>query len=462
MGINQSGVCHLAQVPQSERRSPFIMGLLWITMVTAFPMVLVGFEWHKQGFSLNQLLLCTTLSCLLLLAYAIPATQLGARSGLGYCGLSRTTFGRWGTWLVAGNLVWMGVIWYGITAVWMAQATRDLLHVQFSITGMAIIFAFLMAFNNFFGFKGVANFARFVAAPALILWVGYTFFKSIGAVPHSVFTEPSHQSFMNALTTTSSFIIGYAVWGNEPDFWRFSKPGTPRSAIPYAIALLIGQIIFPITGWLISRTTGILDSATATTFLNNYSFGGIAVIGFLILTASYFAINDATLFGQATAIESIWSIKHRTTVTILAIVGALIAAFLSVVDSIKALDVIAALNCVILPMPTVIMITEWFLREKVFRSLIDFANIPSLVELPAIRWTSTIALFSGFAVGIATAGLIPGLESWHIGVCPIQAWLTGAFVYTVLRVREYRMETADRALILQAAAATSESEPVAL
>ena len=84
-------------VPQSERRGPFTMGLLWITMVTAFPAVLVGFEWCKQGFTLTQVLACTSLSCLILLAYAIPASQLGAVSGLSYAALSRSIFGRWGS-----------------------------------------------------------------------------------------------------------------------------------------------------------------------------------------------------------------------------------------------------------------------------------------------------------------------------------------------------------------------------
>ena len=65
-------------VPFAERRGSLTMGLLWITMVTAFPGVLIGFEWCKQGFDVKQVLTCTLLSCRLFLCYSIPAGMLGA------------------------------------------------------------------------------------------------------------------------------------------------------------------------------------------------------------------------------------------------------------------------------------------------------------------------------------------------------------------------------------------------
>jgi purine-cytosine permease-like protein len=430
------------------------MGLVWVTMVTAFPTVIFGVEWFKKGFSLREVLLCAFLSCLLLLAYAIPATQLGARSGLGYCALSRTIFGRLGTWLVTGNLIWMFVAWYGLTAVWMACAIRDFLHVGISATWMAVAFAFLMAFNNFFGFSGVANFARFFAAPALIVWVGYTFCKAVSMAPVTAINEPAHQTFIAALTTISSFVIGFAAWGNEMDYWKYSKPGALKSAIPLAVAVLIGQIIFPVSGWLIARMTGITETSAATTFLNNFSFAGMAILGVIILAASYFAANDSTMFGSCMALESLRPFKHRTSVTVLAVVGAIAAAILSVVDSAKAIEIVASLNCILMPTPTVILLTEWFLQEKIFRKSWDFSYVPSFADLPTIRWPATIALLAGISVGVATSGMIPALEWLHVGICPIQTWLTAAMVYAILRGFEHAGERADR----QVLAAAQESE----
>lgn len=431
------------------------MGLVWVTMITSFPTVLIGVEWFKKGFSLQQVLVCTLLSCLLLLLYSIPATQLGARSGLGYCALSRTIFGRWGTWLVTGNLLWVFFAWYGVTAVWMAYALRDFLHVGLSVTLMSVAFAFLMAFNNFFGFSGVANFARYFAAPCLIAWVGYTFCKALSIAPATAISEPAHQTFFVALTTISSFVIGFAAWGNEMDYWKYSKGGVLRSAIPLAVALLIGEIIFPVSGWLVARVTGIIETGPATTFLNNFSFAGMAIVGVVILAASYFAANDSNLFGSCLALESLRPFKHRVSVTFMAVIGAVIAAFLSVTDSAKTLEVIAALNCILMPTPTVVMLTEWFLQRKFFQRDWDFSYVPSFADLPSIRWPATLALLAGITVGIATAGIIPALEPLHVGICPIQAWLTAAVIYAILRSFEYASERSDRQVL---AAAQQESE----
>lgn len=438
------GLSHpLAQIPDSERRTPLTMGLVWITMVTGFPTVLIGFEWCKQGFSLKQVLVCALVSSLLLLAYTIPATQLSARSGLGYCGLARAVFGRWGTWLVTANIVFVAAIWYAMTAVWMANALMDLTHIHVSVVVLSIMFAFLMAFNNFFGFTGVANFARFFAAPALILWVGYTFIKALRNASPEVLAVPSNQTSMFALTTISSYVIGYAVWGNEFDYWRYSKPGTLGATIPLAFSLILGVIIFPVAGWLVARSSGVTDHAAATALINSYSFGslsfgGIAVIGLIILTASYFAMNDSAMFGMVMAIESTWPMKHKVAVTCLAALSAVCAAFLSIIDSAKSLEAVAALNCIFAPTAAVIILTDWFLRQWLFKTPLDYSHVKEFSQLPAISWSAIIALFAGLATGVATSGYVPGWQSLHIGVCPAQAWLASAIVYAVLRTSTYQ------------------------
>jgi len=423
------------------------MGLVWVTMVTSFPAVLIGFEWHRQGISLTQVVICSIMSCIILLAYAVPASQLGARTGLGFCALSRVVFGRWGTLLITANLLWIFIASYGMTAVLMAEAVESFLHLDISILWMSVGCAFLMAFNNLFGFSGVANFARFFAAPALIAWVGYTFFKAAVAsdVLSGVASNPQSilhpRSIMYALTTTSSFIIGFAVWGNEMDYWRFSKVGSLKAALALAAALLIGLVVFPVAGWLVAHSSGITDSAAATSFMNSYSFGGLAIVGLIVLFAAYFAANDSNLFGTSAAIKSLGAIKPRLVVSLLALCGAITAAFLSATNSIKALEVIAALNCVVMPTPTVIMLTEWFLRSKVFGRSMNFSSVPDFSDLPAFRWPALIALLSGLTIGIATSGLISSLEYLHIGICPLQAWLTSMVVYAILRKRNHSAET---------------------
>jgi len=318
---------------------------------------------------------------------------------------------------------------------------------------MSVAFAYLMAFNNFFGFGGIANFARYFAAPSLIVWVLCTFFKAATGTNWAAAPPIAHPSMMHALPVISSFIIGFAVWGDEADYWRFSKPGALKAFVPLAIALLLGEIIFPIAGWLVAARTGITNEAAAAALITHYPFGGNPIIGMIILTATYFAVNDSGLFGLSVAVESTWSISHQKAICILATVGACVAALFSVVDGMKAMDVVTALNCVFAPAPTIIILTEWFLVRKVFRAPHEFVPVPAFSEMPLIRWPATIALLVGLSVGVITCGLIPSLKALQVGICPVQSWLVAALVYTILRWRQLTEARADRQLIGQAASA---------
>lgn len=91
-------------------------------MVTSFPAVLAGLEWYRQGISFSQLIVCAIFSLILLLLYSVPACELGARTGLGYCALGKIVFGDRGALLLTFNLLWLFTVWYGLTAVLMAQA----------------------------------------------------------------------------------------------------------------------------------------------------------------------------------------------------------------------------------------------------------------------------------------------------------------------------------------------------
>ncbi len=264
-------------VPMSERRGPVTMTLLWITMVTALPTVLIGFQWYKLGLSLFQVIACSVLSSFFLLLYSLPASWMGVKSGLTYGLLARQVFGLWGTRLASFHAIWLMLAWYALDAVLLADALKGLFNLNWSVPIFSAILCMLMAINNFFGFQGVANFARYFAAPLLIGWVAITFFKAVPTCPVETLTAHSHVSFMQALTICSSFVIGFGVWGNEADYWRYSKINKSYVAWSFAISLAIGEVIFPVTGWLVARMSGVTDYMAATNYMNAYSFGGIAV-----------------------------------------------------------------------------------------------------------------------------------------------------------------------------------------
>jgi len=423
-------------VPLGERRGSLTMTLLWISMVTGFPTVLIGFQWFKQGLTLFQVVACSLLSCLLLLVYSVPAAWLGVRSGLTYTLLTRQVFGRYGTWLVSFHAIWLMSAWYALDAVLLADALKGLFHVLLPVPLFSALLSMAMAVNNFFGFKGVANFARYFAAPMLVLWVVYTFFKVVPTVSPQVWSAPAPISFMSALTIASSFVIGFAVWGNEPDYWRYSKPNKKQVTMSLFAALLVGEVIFPTTGWMVAHVSGITDYTEATNFMNVYSFGGVAI--FAVLIASYCAANDSNMYGMINAIENLKKVPHKLAVIALAGISSAFAAWLAHEGSSQSLTSIASLNCVIIPTMTVIMIVEEFIIKRQFNLDYDSAHVVPMNELPSVKWPAMIASHIGILVGIGTAGVIPGLEAWCVGICSVQAWICAALSYYLIRAFEIR------------------------
>ncbi|MBY0356415.1 MAG: hypothetical protein K2W82_00320 [Candidatus Obscuribacterales bacterium] len=421
-----------------ERRGPVTMGLLWITMVTFFPCVLIGFQWFKDGITLPQVLLCSALSCLLILLYGASAAQLGALSGRGYGQLNRQVFGSIGASLIDFNLVGMAIIWYGLAALFLAEALLGLFHLPVAKAPLAFSLGVIMACNNFFGFKGVANFARYFAAPMLLVWVCYCFCKAAPVCPSAVLIAPPTLSFAAAFTAVCSFGFGIVVWGNEADYWRYGKPKVANSVIPMALALCLGLIVFPATGWMLSKITGITDYAAATEFMNAYSFAGIPLIGALVLSASYFAANDSGLYGSSIALENLLAIKHKPAVIILAGLGSCVAFALSTWGGAKSLEAIGTLSGVMLPVPTVIVLGEWFLSSRVFGLGQIFIKPGVCFCESKLISAPTITLLLAFIFGIATSGLIPGTASLHVGVTILQTWLFALAIYVPWRIYEYR------------------------
>ncbi len=420
-------------VPASKRQHPATMGLLWITMVTGFPSVLAGFDWFKNGLSLPQVIGSAALSCLILMLYFVPSCWLGARSGLSYTLLSRKVFGSRGSWLVSMNLACFCMAWYGLTAVFLAEGLKGLYQIPVSTFALSVGLAVLMAFNNFFGFSGVANFARYLAGPTLVGWVLFTFFKVTNECPQAVWSVPSHITDPNSFMLVSAFILGYSVWGNEADYWRYSNPKKLNIFVPLLVAVAIGEFLFPITGWLLAYLTGVTDFAAATNLMNRYGFGGISIIAALVLTITFVAVNDSSLYGAINALQNVKRMTHRKTAALLAIAGGITAGVLSCNPNNFA-DV-ASLSSIFLPSATIVMMGEFFLlKKRLFSELKEGV----LSAETTVRWAPILAVLAGCTVGLITTGILPGTKSLHVGIPPLQAWITSILTYMLLTRLEDR------------------------
>src|SRR5262249_11231274 len=146
--------------------------------------------------------------------------------------LLRTVFGTSGSKIV--SLIWclLFMAWYSLSAVLLTDALKGLYGLSFTTYWLAVPLVVLMAFNNWFGFRGVANFARYLAAPVLILWVAYALYKTLAVTSISAAFQPCTQSFSYSLVVIPVLIVGNSMWGNEADFFRFGKPSGLYMVMP--------------------------------------------------------------------------------------------------------------------------------------------------------------------------------------------------------------------------------------
>lgn len=423
-------------VPLSERRSSLTMGLLWITMVTCFPNVLAGFRWFHAGMSLKQIICGVLVSCLIVLAYAIPACYMGAKFGLSYTVLSRAIFGSWGARLISANVIWISLGWYALNAIFLADGIRGLFNFAVPQALFVAAMAILMAINNFFGFSGVANFAKWLAAPVLMLWVGFAFIKSAISCPASVWTEAPGISTLDCLTMVSSFVVGISCWGNEPDYWRFGKAKWTFAIGPLTVALLVGMVFFPITGWLMARLTGVHGIAEATRLMNDYVFGGLAIVSAAVLAINYIAVNDAGLYAAINAAENLKKFPRKLCAGALALLAAAVSVMLLGYG--KNFEVVAALSSIILPGSTVIMMVEAFLIKRFWGKSEDLTVVVPYEKLPSIRWAAVSSLAIGSIVATMNSGLLPGMAHSTFGVPALPGWIICLVLYFFLRPLELK------------------------
>lgn len=422
---------HVAAIPQAHRHGPVTMGLLWITMVTSFPSLLIGFEWYKQGICLKDVIFGVLTSCALVLVYYVPICLVAARTGLSFKHLSETVFGALGSKFLVIPLIFIFLGWYTVCALLMSDAFCGVFASKAMLPALAAFFSFAMAFNNFFGFKGVANFAKFFGGPVLICWILFSFFKIAPEFSTALSLKSTGSATaITALTSIMTFTIGFAIWGNEADYWRHSKPKVLPLVLALSGALLFGEIIFPVTGWLIAFKTGIVDSARATSFMTEFSFGGLELLAIVVLAVSYFAANDSNLYALTHAFEGFAKLSHKTLVFYIALVGALASFLMAKMGAASALEQMCALNSVVLPVATVLIVAEYLL----FRGLMKAPAVSSeKLRIPAFGSFS-----AGVALGLLTSGVLPGLSYWHIGLPPLQAWLLALVIYIPWRTQEIR------------------------
>src|SRR5579862_4670291 len=423
-------------VPLDRRRPMWHFLGLWTTFVAGFSYMFLGFEIRGGGHSLASTVAITVIGYGLYVAYAMVGSYLGSRTGQTHALLTRSVFGLVGSWVVSAFILIAPLGWVGYQANLLA-VLWDGFYGWGAIFTLTLLLAGVMIFNNLFGFTGISVFARYLVTPLLILWCIYMVLKAfisdggkLGGTPHG-----GGLPFWVAVVA----VIGFSMWGNEPDFWRFGRPSFSWPLPTYLFAA-VWFLLFTIAGWMMAQLAGTDDSAAVFRYTVHYSLFGWFWLAFIIATISQFAINDGNYYESVNAGQNLvggWRRWRRIYTCVLVAGGGVIAADLVNFHFLNGWFKVASFLAVTVPSATVIMAVDHFLLPRVFRISRPLDHVPRWEETGFINAPAVVALLGAVFFGVTGTASWPHgwLESappnsW--GPVPLETWVIAGAAYVLL------------------------------
>jgi cytosine permease len=425
-------------VPAQRRDGPLKMTLLWVTFQASVSGMYTGFLARSGGMSLGNLLIACVIGAAVMTGYGLLAAGVGTVTGQPHSVLARGVLGRSGSGLASLLLIVTGMGWYGFQAVFLAQLYNGLL----GLTGLAFfcaLFALVMITNNLLGFASVSAYARMIAAPVLLVWGAYTIVKAlIQAGPHLL--AAPHLAGSQGILLTAELLIGVAMFGNEPDIFRYAKRDRGFNIVPLGFGYALGMGVFTVAGYLMAELSSASSLPATMRFFTHFSLFGLTALAVIVFTINLVALNDANLYEAVNAVQNFLRGRHRAlTVVALGVVGAVVAVFMERSSSLQSNFFIVANMCaVFLPCATLVMAVDVFLLRRVS----GLTRKPGEDGAPraVVSWAEAspgnvagiVAILAGLAVGAVTGGLIPGTAGFgttNIGIPAVEAWATAIGIY---------------------------------
>jgi purine-cytosine permease-like protein len=419
-------------VPLDRRQPLWHFAGLWTTFAAGFSFLFLGFELH-DGHSLPKVLGITALGFGFYAAYAMVAAYLGSRTGQTHGLLTRSVFGRGGSWIVSAFVLVAPLGWVGFQAGLMVQIW-DGLYGWGHLFALTLAFGAIMVTNNLFGFTGISAFARYCVAPLIILWISYLVVKGFVMDADALRGTPPGPGLPYWVAVTS--VIGFSVWGNEPDVWRYGKP---RFWWPLPSFLFAGFwfVLFVAGGWMMAQLADSAEFGAQVKFITSYSLFGAFWLAWVLATVSQFAINDGNFYESINAGQNLIGAWHRWkrlhTCLILA-VGGVVAGWLVNFHFLDGWFKVAGFLAITVPCATVIMVVDQFLLPRVFAISRPLTRVPTWQEAGTVNLPAVVALLLSVAFGVVGLADLPGgwiyespPNSW--GPVPVEAWVLSGVLY---------------------------------
>jgi len=426
-------------VPLSARRSNFRMLLTFGSMQLVFGAVLVGYDARFQGMTLGRLIVAMAIAAAAMTVYCLGSANVGAVVGQTHAVTTRSIFGTLGSALVSLLLVIDGMGFYLFTVLLVITLGQALIGTLPAVALITAVLAFVMIINNYFGFTGLQRFAQFVAVPIIVVWGLYATIKSFTSVSAHQLAAVPHTAAPASFFLVVGAMVGLSTWGNEPDIFRYSKPGRaswwnfPTLVIPY----VLGAFLFPIMGYMIATLSGQPSFAPSIKYFASFTLFGLSALMMIVLLVNQWAVQDGNLYiainGAQNLLSRIPRWRRQYTVVGLGLVAAGLTYILPSLT--KTFNIVTGIGAVTVPVASTIMAMDVFVLPRLLGLRRPLYRVATWPELAFANWPAIIALLAGTAVGVFTCGLVPGTAGFgktYIGFPALQAWATGAAVYLIL------------------------------
>ena len=423
-------------VPASARRSNFRMLLTFGSMQLVFGAVLVGYTARFEGFSLGSLIIAMAIAAATMTVYCIGSANVGAVVGQTHAVTTRGIFGTIGSALVSLLLVIDGMGFYLFTVLFVISLGQALLGAFGAVSLITAILAFVMIFNNYFGFTGLQLFAQYVAVPVVALWAIYATVKVLTSTSGHALAAVPHAATPTSFFVVVGAMVGLSTWGNEPDVFRYAKAGRaswwnlPAIVIPY----FVGAFLFPIMGYMIAALSNQPDFSASIKYFANLTLFGLAGLMLVVLLVNQWAVQDGNLYIAINGAQNLLSRipRWRRQYTVIGL-GLAAAGLTYILPSLtKTFNIVTGIGAITVPVASTIMAMDVFVVPRLFGLRRPLYRVATWSELALANWPAIVALVCGTAVGAFTGGLVPGTSGFghtYIGFPALQAWVTGAVVY---------------------------------
>jgi hypothetical protein len=293
-----------------------------------------------------------------------------------------------------------------------------------------------MILNNLLGFTGISVFARYLVTPLIILWVVYMVIKAVATDSGKLGGTPAGAGFPFWVGVVA--VIGFAMWGNEPDVWRYGKPSF-WWPLPSFIFAGFAFLLFVVGGWMMAQLAGTIDTAPVVRYATHYSLFGAFWLAWILVTISQFAINDGNYYESVNAGQNLvgaWRHWHRWFTCLIVAGGGVIGAWLVNYHFINGWFKVAGFLAVTVPCATVIMAVDHFLLPRLFRISRPLTKVPAWEETGFINIPAVVALLGAVFFGVTGTANWPGgwiyaSEPNGWGPVPVEAWAIAGVLYVV-------------------------------